>query len=199
MSDKQYILGADPGKHGAVVLLSVEYNKNAIFTDDLILYPTKKNKDGDIDVWDMVRFLSEYKDRIVSCTMEQVHAFGVGKASAQATFGFGHAAGVLFAVLSSFSYSTGKKIPLVQVTPSKWQSFIWKPEHIVWEQGNTGGSFSRRKKDTKATSSNAAHSIFPGVSFVPTKRATKEHDGCIDAALIAYCGLLHYKKIISLD
>lgn len=199
MSSKEYILGADPGKHGAIALLSVDYNKNTIYKDDLILYPTKKDKAGNINVWDMLQFLTPYADSIKLCTMEQVHAFGVGKSSAQATFGFGHSAGVLFAVLSSFSYSTGVKIPILQILPHVWQSFVWKPEHIVWEQGSTGGSYQRRKKNTKATSSNAAHSVFPGVSFVPSKKATKEHDGCVDAALIAYCGLLYYKKIISLD
>lgn len=192
MTEKTYILGADPGKKGAIVLLSSRYDPTVIERDDIILFPTRTTKSGNIDVVGTFAFLQEYKDRIELCCMEQVHAFGVGKSSAQSTFGFGHAVGTLQTMLQLLEK------PVLTVTPPTWQKYVWKPKHIVYEESSNKGMEAKKKRDTKATSLNAAHDIFPGVSFVPTKRATKEHDGCVDAALIARYGLLAFKGVIAL-
>lgn len=193
MTKKTYILGADPGKKGAIVLLSSKYNPTVIEKDDIILFPTRTMKSGDIDVRTTFAFLQEYKDRIIMCCMEHVHAFGVGKSSAQATFGFGHAAGTLQTLLMLLDK------PVLTVTPPTWQKYVWKSKHIVYEASTNKGMEAKKKKDTKATSLNAAYDIFPGVSFVVSKRATKEHDGCVDAALIALYGLMAHRGAICPD
>lgn len=197
MKEKTYVLGADPGKKGAIVLLSTSFNPVVIEKDDIILFPTRTTKSGDMDTYSMYNFLQNHEHQIVLCCMEKVHAFGVGKSSAQATFSFGQVVGKLETLLQLTAYKTSGKI--LTVTPTVWQSYMWKPQHIVYEKDATKGIGAKKKKDTKATSLNAAHSIFPGVSFVPTKRATKEHDGCVDAALIAFYGLLCYRGAISPD
>lgn len=193
MTEKTYILGADPGKKGAIVLLTSRYNPAVIEKDDIILFPTRTTKSGHIDVRAAFSFLQEYKDRIDMCCMESVHAFGVGKSSAQATFSFGHAAGTLQTLLMLLDK------PLLTVTPPAWQKYVWKPKHIVYEASSNRGMEARKKKDTKATSLNAAGDIFPGFSFVASKRATKAHDGCVDAALIALYGLMAFRGAISPD
>jgi hypothetical protein len=42
------------------------------------------------------------------------------------------------------------------------------------------------KKDTKRTALNAQQLLFPGVDLRKSSRARKQHDGLVDALLIAY-------------
>ena len=195
MTEKKYILGADPGKKGAIVLLSSSYNPLYIEHDDIILFTTPTTKSGDINVVAIRDFLAKYSDSIVMYCMEKVHAFGAGKSSAQATFSFGHAVGTLQTILQLMGEPY--KTPVLTVTPATWQKYVWKQQHIVYEKRDT--IEGKNKRDTKATSLNAAHSLFPGFSFIPSKRATKEHDGCVDAALIAFYGLLCHRGAIYPD
>ena len=183
MQEKRYVLGADPGKHGGIVLLSVDYNQDCIHEDDIIIYPIKVDKDNGINLHHLSSFLAPYADRIDRCVQEDVHALGFSSASG--TFLFGYYAGMLWGALHVICPHS----QFLKVAPYDWQAVAWRPEHIVWEEAAEG---KRRKKDTKATSSNAAAFIYPGVSF-KTKRSTYDHDGCVDAALIAHYGLLHLR------
>lgn len=184
MNKQPLYLGADPGKHGAVVLMSADRK-------EVIMIPTKV-KDGCMDVVAMYEALLPYNDRIAGAAMEQVHAiFG---SSAGATFDFGDANGCLRTILTILS-DNGKKYPFIIVSPKVWQKVAWygiqKIENPIKDSsGNQKYLKSgkpRMKVDTKATSMLAAHRLFPSVSFVPP-RCRIEHDGCIDAALIAYYG-----------
>lgn len=185
MPQKTYILGADPGKNGAIVLLSTAFNSDLIYKDDIILFPTPCTKDKELDLEAIHNFLQTYNGRIAKCYLEEVHA--VASTSMGSMFTFGFVTGELYALLRLLSYEE-KPMQVEQVSPAIWQKSVWEPKHIVWK--NTGIN-ERKKKDTKATSLNAAKDIFPGVSFITKKRSTKPHDGCVDAALIAYHGLLH--------
>ena len=49
-------------------------------------------------------------------------------------------------------------------------------------------------KRTKAANIAMAKSLFPDQSWLPTERCRKPHDGMVDAALIAYYGLMHGGK-----
>jgi hypothetical protein len=192
INSKKYVLGADPGKHGGIVLLSTTFNPISISSDDIIQYPVKVTDEGYLDIIGIWNFLEPYRDQIVLCVQEQVHAlFG---ATANSTFEFGDVNGMLYATLKLMLNSSCNKdtAKLITVSPKIWQKASWKPEHIVFEpqKPNT----TRKKKNTKATSTNAAASIFPGVSFIP-KRCRAVHDGLVDAALIAYYGL---KKVYRL-
>lgn len=182
----EYVLGADPGKHGGIVLISTSYDPVCISKEDIVQIPVHKNEEGRLDTLEIWDKLLPYRDRIVLYVQEEVHAlFG---SSASGTFFFGEAAGSLYTTLKLLSHTSSRdaKAEVLLVSPKIWQKKAWKPEHIVYEP--TKKDTTRKKKDTKATSTNAASSIFPGVSFVPPRCRTI-HDGLVDAALIAYYGL----------
>lgn len=189
--EKQFVLGADPGKHGAIVLI------NAADLSDQIHIPTKV-KDGRIDTLHWYNSILPYKDNIVVAVKEEIHAiFG---SSAASTFEFGASDGMLEAFLQLLS---NNKFEVYKVQPKNWQACAWKKVDKIngdpiidketgLQKVNKDGE-PRFKTDTKATSASAAHKLFPNVSFVP-KRCRNEHDGVIDAALIAYYGICKYAR-----
>lgn len=181
--EKHLILGADPGKHGGIVLIDDrDLNKQ-------VHIPTKV-LDGHIDVIDLYNKILPYQDIIRCAVKEEVHAlFG---SSAKGTFCFGSADGELYSLLMIL----GKDhFPVYTVQPKQWQTVAWKKVAIIngtpimdsktgKQKVNKAGDL-RFKTDTKATSLSAATYLFPNVSFIP-KRARIPHDGLVDAALIAY-------------
>lgn len=188
-SSKQYVLGADPGKHGAIVLLSTKYNPVRIAPDDIICF-TAHTKGDHLDIMRTWKELLPYADRIVLCAQEEVHAiFGV---SAAATFGFGEVNGALSAMLQLLGTTRPSKEPfdVLYVSPKVWQHKVWDPADIKYKKDTD--KLGRKKKDTKATSLSAAATIFPGVSFKKGK-SRLPHDGIVDAALIAYYALCKFR------
>lgn len=184
-----WILGADPGKHGGIVLFDAEDHSKHVHI------PTKV-KDDFIDVVDIVEKLNPYAESIKAAALEDVHAiFG---SSASGTFNFGAAFGALKALLVMFSSLHG--FPLYMVQPKAWQKIAWFGVDVIKNPALTSGGKPRMSKkgnpimevDTKATSMRAAHKLFSGVSFVPP-RCRIEHDGLIDAALIGYYALVRLK------
>lgn len=120
--------------------------------------------------------------------IEDIHSiFGVSKGS---MFTMGRGVGNLEA--SVICNGGG----LCHVTPKKWQSAIWKPEDIVLKDP----SAKRKIKDTKATSMNAVKRLYPNVDFrygdneKKTGKRVRDHDGLIDAVLIAFYGVETYLK-----
>lgn len=189
---KRYVAGADPGKHGAVVLLSVSYSPVRIAQDDVIQIPTR-GTNGKLDIEHLWNALLPYSDRIDLYAQEDVHAlFG---SSAKGTFEFGDANGALRTVLQLLGLRRDAgRAHVVTVQPKIWQKKAWQPQHIKFLEDTD--KLGRKKKDTKATSLAAAKDLFPGVSFVP-KRAKLPHDGIVDAALIAYYALSLIKGQVS--
>lgn len=194
--EPRYILGADPGKHGAIVLIDKDDRS------DVIMIPTKVAS-GVVDVDAMWDALLPYRDKILFGAVEQVHAiFG---SMASGTFNFGDAFGSLRSTIQLFSSrASGNKFRVITVAPKVWQSIAWagiEPVKGAPVKSRTTGRPKllrsgevQCKVDTKATSSKAAATRFPGVSFVP-ERCRTEHDGCVDAALIAYYGSVYYGRI----
>ena len=90
--------------------------------------------------------------------------------SAQSNFSFGHSAGVIEACVRMIA----DEYHLIRAVD--WQKKVWHPDDYVFKDG---------KRNTKATSLNAAKRIFPNESFLKSKRCSVPHDGLIDAALIA--------------
>lgn len=192
--EKQYVLGADPGKHGGIALINVKD------LSDVILIPTKV-KDGRVWAEHLYESLLPFIDNIVVAVKEEIHAiFG---SSASSTFEFGAADGILEALLRMLAYMSKNKFPVYTVQPKMWQAIAWKGIELVkgdpiMDKGTKKQKVTKKgelrfKTDTKATSMEAAHTIFPKVNFVPS-RCRNEHDGLIDAALIAYWGLKKHVK-----
>lgn len=189
----KWIAGADPGKNGAIVLLNAE--ANAFGKDDVICFPTKVDKYGRVDVEKIYENLKPYLKDIVMYIQEDIHSiFGT---SAGSNFSFGDANGSLRSAVFVALKSAGNndyKFALVQ--PKVWQKLAWRNDEIireVWMDAKTKqpktkpSGENKMKICTKETSMNAAHRIFPETSFV-MPRCRTEHDGCVDAALIAYYG-----------
>lgn len=101
--------------------------------------------------------------------LEDVHA--VYGSSASATFSFGENKGIIQGIL------TALKIPYAMIAPKEWQKEIWINSDKVYKEG--------KKIDTKKTSFNSAHRIFPDIDLRKNTRCTKEHDGKCDSLLIA--------------
>lgn len=167
---------------------------------DVILIPTKV-KDGRVWTEQLYESLLPFIDNIVVAVKEEIHAiFG---SSASSTFEFGAADGILEALLRMLAYMSKNKFPVYTVQPKMWQAVAWKGIELVkgdpiMDKGTKKQKVTKKgelrfKTDTKATSMKAAHTIFPKVNFIPP-RCRNEHDGLIDAALIAYWGLKKHVK-----
>lgn len=169
----RFVCGIDPGKHGAIALLSVDSNQLQFIKIPLL--------GTEINTGALCAALQAVAPQIISCTMEDVHSiFG---ASAKSNFQFGRVNGILECAL------TAAGIPFDKVQPKAWQSVAWKP---ISQVKTPTGKVNKRngepmfKVDTKATSLRAANQLFPDEKFLATARSTVPHDGFVDAALIAY-------------
>lgn len=120
---------------------------------------------------------SQYMD-IIFC-IEDVHSlYGM---SASSNFNFGGIKHAKIALSTMAGFDTKLAAPKV------WQKAIWEEEDVIIKEGG-------RKKDTKATSLNAAKRLWPDADLRKSDRAKKWHDGIVDAALIA-----EYCRIVELD
>ena len=159
----RYYAAIDVGKEGAIV----------IFCNDKVLLKTVIPKIGNqIDLSAIRDIFIPYANKQVHVVIEDVHAlYG---ASAKSTFNFGWSLGILEGMLS------GLRIPYTKVAPKLWQKGMWQGIKPIYK--------SNRAIDTKATSLLAAKRLFPNEDFRKSERATKPHDGIVDALLMAeYC------------
>lgn len=197
---RKWILGADPGKYGAVVLLDADYPNVKDKADALKMFPTK-TEGGKIDTNTMYAVLQPYAEDIVFMVQEQVHAiFG---SSAKGSFEFGDANGAQRAILLLLGRQVTGRVPFMVALPKLWQKVAWQGIDPIGTPVYIKGTKTPKllksgkqqiKVDTKGTSMLAAHKLFPNANFV-MPRCRIEHDGCIDAALIAYYGLTRYNKL----
>ena len=169
----RYVCGVDPGKTGAVALLSLKDNSLRFIRIPLT--------GTEIDVPALIHDLRQVAPHIERCVMEEVHAiFG---SSAKSTFQFGRVNGLIEGAL----HAAG--IPFTKVQPKMWQKVAWKGVEVTKTptkrvSKKTGEIIG--KVDTKATSLRAARALFPGETFLATPRSTVPHDGRYDSALIAW-------------
>lgn len=170
MSKKVY-LGVDVGKLGAICGIDSE---GEVTTNRIPLI-----KDI-IDTRAMVEIFRIYTDvygaENVFCGAEDVHSiFGV---SAKSNFQFGKAAGLVEGFL------VGLKIPFILVPPKTWQKHAFLGVPIINKPLEKGKKIP--SPDTKAMALVAAKRLFPSADLVNGgPRATKPHDGIVDALLIA--------------
>lgn len=162
------IIGIDPGKNGAIVILS---ERGEILEKRVM--PLIANTDLDTRILQEI-FLT-YPSSIAF--MESVHAiFG---SSAKATFSFGYICGSIHAILSC------SQIPFVKVPPKTWQKVIFQGIPEIKKPAQNG---QKSKIDTKAMSALAAKRLFPTADLRKTNQCKRSHDGIIDALLIAEYG-----------
>lgn len=167
------ICGIDPGRQGGFAIVNEgKIERLEVMPDNLAGLCALINEIVNFPVYTFV--------------IEDIHSiFGVSKGS-MFTMGRG-----LGAIEASVICNGGG---LLHVAPKKWQSFIWTDDDIVIKDP----SAKRKVKDTKATSLNAIKRLYPdqdfryGDSEKKTGKRTKDHDGLIDAVLIALYGAKTY-------
>lgn len=184
-------VGIDPGVKGAVAVLR---------PDGLALHRFPLTK-GKADYGKQALMLNSEifrKDDVPFIAIE--HTQGVGMHGASSNHSLGWSNGfLLFWVLS-------QKQPYELVKPQEWQKIVWSPSDYVYKtpstkkkddtteaQSDKPKKPAAKRKDPKPTSKKAAFRLFPNETFIPKGTSTTEHDGFIDAALLAY-----YAKRVSL-
>lgn len=159
-----YRAAIDVGKDGGLVILE----------NDSVIYKTATPTIGDqIDLSGIKDILARYDKKTLHIVVEDVHAiFG---ASAKSTFNFGWSLGILEGML------VGMELSYTKVKPKEWQKEMWQGIKPVIKTNS-------KAIDTKATSLLAAKRLFPSEDLRKSGRATKAHDGIVDALLMAeYC------------
>jgi hypothetical protein len=171
------VLGIDPGKNGAVVLIESDLS---VCTSQMPLVA------NEFDTKSFADFLRSRRGKIDHIFIEDVHA--IFNSAAGATFTFGFICGIIQGVVCA------SQIPYTLVQPKKWQSVVYqgvpeirKPDIIV-SKGKHAGEKRRGPLDTKAMSEIAAKRLFPSVDLRASERCKKCHDGIVDALLIAEYG-----------
>lgn len=175
------VIGVDPGTSGAICGIMADSGDVRIYS----LAPTKKvelktrSKKGNLrtrSVMDGDLISSMFKEHGISskkynmvAVIEKVHA--MGRDGAVQAFSFGASYGFWF------GYFAGMGVPIISVTPQKWQKECVK--HI--DDG----------KDTKENANRTAKLLYD--TLKPALRV-KKHQGIADAALIATYGIKKLKS-----
>lgn len=163
-----YFLGIDPGLKGGIAFRSE--------SEGIHLQPMPVNDDG-VDIKELARLLREFAPDIRVAYLEHVTAAPMkGRLQGtQSMFNFGCGFGIVRGVLGTL------KIETVLVRPQTWMKVM----HI-----------RETAADTKERSRAAFRRYFPGVNVLATARSRVDHEGMIEAGLIAEYGLRIEKGII---
>jgi hypothetical protein len=158
------VIGIDPGAKGAFAI--VDHGR-------LTLTETLPKTCGELSIKRFVKRLRELSMGVDYVLIEKVHS--IPGASSKSTFQFGVNVG-----FCTFAAQMAD-LPIEYVEPKKWQKHYFHGAVRLFKKGTD-------KVDTKAMAAREARELFPDHNFFLTTRATKPHDGLVDAALIAYYG-----------
>ncbi len=153
------IVGVDPGKSGAIVILG----EIAVPCTMPVLTAAKGRVEYNLAA---IRVILA-RDAIEHVFIEKLQPMPLEKGGTIANYNRGAASHLLIGIC------VGLKIPFTLVAPQTWQK--------VMLAGTPGG-------DTKQRSILAAQRLFPTVSLLASERCRKPHDGIADALLIAEYG-----------
>ena len=154
-------IGIDNGLDGGIA---------TIYNGELYVQPMptiKLGKGRRVDVFSIRNWIQQQPDVFV--VLEGAQKFSAGMLALCSTW---HSFGCIQATLEL------TQTPHAIVNPRDWQKmFFTKPKMPKGQ-----------KFDTKAAALQAARQIWPRQDWTKSERATKDHDGMVDAALIAqYC------------
>lgn len=176
MTAKTKIIGIDPGKTGAIVMLD---------GDTVRKYPIPLIG-KELDMLQLHRILDVEGKQDWHVFIEDVHA--IYGSAAGSTFTFGFVCGAIQAMVIAL------KLKHTLVQPKEWQKVVYqgipvirKPSIIV-KKGKLKGQRRKGPKDCKAMSELAAKRLFPTVDLRKNDRCKVSHDGIVDALLIAEYG-----------
>jgi len=172
------VIGIDPGKKGAVVVIAESGSVEKYVMPCI-------GKEFDIHALDRI-FFHIFHDKTCHAFIEDVHAiFG---SAAGATFQFGYVCGAIRGLV------VGGEAPYTLVQPKAWQKVIYQgiPEirkpPVKITTGKRAGQMMKGKLDTKKMSLVAAKRLFPNVDLRKSERCKIPHEGIVDALLICEYG-----------
>lgn len=182
---KKWYIGIDPGKNGGIAII----DSDGKFIEKHLI---PKIKD-DIDIHSFYDIFIQIKENCKSlntnihvCT-ESVHSiFG---SSAGSNFTFGYVVGIIDTIIIAHN------LPYSKVQPKDWQKNIWQEYEIEREPSkkDKNGKLKPGKVLTKLTSLKACKRLYPDVDLRATERSKNQHDGLVDALLIAtYCRRMNH-------
>lgn len=167
----KYYIGIDIGSHGAIAVRNSANNETIIHVMPVIAKVLDTNK--------LSTILSKYQDKDCHVVFEDLHA--LYKASASSTFSFGFSCGAVEALVSAYN------LPYTKVRAVDWQKSMFTGIRQIKKVASNKKGF---KVDTKAMALISCKRLFPGLRLVAPEstRATKPHDGIVDAILQSeYC------------
>lgn len=182
-------IGCDPGKDGGVV---------ALYDDGSMKMSKTPQVSKQIDINKFKNIILEYAGDVgedgnwkddVLVVIEDVHS--LHQSSAKSNFQFGRALGILEGIVSSLD------IPYVKIAPKKWQETCFQGVPVVYKPGKIKIGKDGKEKlsqpvDTKSMALLAAKRIFPNTSFLATEKSKVDHNGIVDASLLAYYAKLKF-------
>lgn len=129
-----------------------------------------------LDYSELYKIIKAYKNGPIDCVVifEKLGViFGTSKATA---FSMGHQAGAVEMACIALD------VPFHKITAKVWQKEMFQGTALVTKKSKSGKS---TVTDTKATALIVAKQLFPNEKLTFGDRATKPHDGLIDAMLMA--------------
>lgn len=164
--NKTYV-GIDIGKAGAIAVMETEDKLGEIYT---LPMPMIKNELDYKELSDLIRDLRIAHSCNVHVVFEKLGViFGSGKSTA---FSMGYQSGAveMACIAHGMSYT--------KVRAVDWQKQMLQGVDEITKAGST-------KRDTKAMALVAIKRLFPSLELTFGQRATKPHDGLVDAVLMA--------------
>lgn len=167
---KDFYIAIDIGKFGAIHII----DKTHVNPGET--WSRKMPMIGDeIDYHELNRLLEPYANGNGIVVFEKLGAiFGSSKATA---FSMGHQAGAVEMVCVAHS------IPYTKILAKEWQKEMFTGVDSVMKKSTL--SKKGETRDTKAMALIAVKRLFPGLKLTFGEKATKPHDGLIDAVLMA--------------
>lgn len=159
------IIAIDIGKKGAIVIRKPGYNRD-------IFEPMPMIKDV-LDYSLLYHILENDKEGSIVIFEKLGVIFGTSKATA---FSMGHQAGAVEMACVALG------MPFHKIPAKTWQKEMFAGTNLVTKKSKSGKS---SVTDTKATALIVAKQLFPQEKLTFGDKATKPHDGLIDAILMA--------------
>ena len=172
-------IGIDPGKSGSIIGMTG--------LGELVLKEVTPLVGSEIDWNSFAEMLREF-DQFGNTHIFLEHVHAMHNSSAKATFSFGGCFEGVKALCAAF------KLPMTLVSPRDWQKEMHQgiPQQykaaVKIKTGPKAGQMGKPKKDPKKMSLMAVKRLFPTVSLLRTPKCSKDHDGIVDALLIAEYG-----------
>jgi len=172
---KRFAIGIDIGKLGAICIQ--EQDK------EMSILPMPMIK-TELDYQALYKILEPYEGGNGIIVFERLGViFGTSKATA---FSMGHQAGAVEMACVALA------IPFIKVPAKEWQKEMLTGVDEITKSASKTSKTGKPVRDTKAMALVACKRIFPSLKLTFGAKATKPHDGLVDAALISEFAKRHY-------